>query len=207
MKWGFLALSTAGQAAEMTSTGYTDEKERPGMSQIRYQEPDGSFELELPEGWVAERDEEGGLLLTRLEGPGLLHLIPFQRAPEEDVDPADELYAFLEEQEIELEDDEVEDVDLPGGGALALCEYVAEDEDEAVWWIVGVATAPGQLLFASYSCALGEEEPEREQVRRVLAGLRLGPQMEHMEQMEQMEQPQMSQMDAGMQGDGGGAES
>jgi hypothetical protein len=67
------------------------------MSSIRYQEPDGSFELELPEGWEAERDGEGGLLLNRPEGPGLLHLMPFRREPEEDgvdVRPqADELLA------------------------------------------------------------------------------------------------------------------
>lgn len=127
--------------------------------------------MTLPPGWEAERDGEGGLLLFASEGPGLLHLMPFEREPEEEVDPADELYAFLADQEIELEEDEVADVELPTGGSLALCEYEEDEDDEEVYWMVGVATAPGHLVFASYSCASGEEEMEAETVRGILTTL------------------------------------
>jgi hypothetical protein len=139
----------------------------------RYEGPDGSFELLVPDGWSAERDEaDGGLLVSAEGGEGLLHLMPFEREAGEGVDPAEELYAFLEDQEIELEEDEVEDVELEGEAAAAVCEYISEDGDESVYWLVGVVTAPGQLLFASYSCALGAEEREREVVMNILRGLR-----------------------------------
>ncbi len=138
---------------------------------VRYRDVDGGFALTLPPGWETERDGEGGLLLFASEGRGLLHLMPFERAPEEDVDPADELYAFLADQEIEIEEDEVTDVELPSGGSLALCEYQADEDDEEVYWMVGVAAAPGQIVFASYSCVSGEEKLEAEIVRGILTTL------------------------------------
>lgn len=139
------------------------------MGIVHYEEKDGSFELQLPAGWWYEPDEEGGLLVAKEDGVGLLHLIPFERGPGEEADPADELYAFLEDQEIELEEDEVEDVELLTGGSLALCEYLAEEGDELVYWMIGVATAPGQLLFASYSCPAEDQDQESESIRDLLA--------------------------------------
>src|SRR5688572_24713930 len=111
--------------------------ERTQMRAARYSDLEGAFSLSLPDAWEAERDPEGGLLVSSSEGNGLLHLIPFSRDPAEDLDPAEELYAFLEDQEIELEEDEVEDLELPAGGLLALCEYATEEGDEAVYWMVG----------------------------------------------------------------------
>src|SRR5687768_6228110 len=90
---------------------------------------DPAFSLTLPEGWVAEPDEEEGVSVYAPEGVGLLHLVAFP-ADDEPQDPADELYAFLEEQGIEIEEDEVEDVELAAGGELALCEYLSEEEEE-----------------------------------------------------------------------------
>jgi len=139
----------------------------------RYVGPDGAFEVALPSGWSAESDEEeGGLLISAEGGDGLLHLMPFERGKGEVVDPAEELYAFLEDQEIELEEDEVEDIELHGEAAAAICEYISEDGEEETYWLVGVATGPGQLLFASYSCPLGLEERERETVRAILKSIR-----------------------------------
>jgi len=146
---------------------------------------EGGATVDLPEGWIAEIDEEGGVNLMAEDGPGLLHLVTFEQEAGAMDDPADELYAFLEDQGIELEDDEVEDVELAGGAMLALCEYMTEldaeddtggvdDDDEAsTFWLVGVATAPGNLLFGSYSCAAGEEDLERETVRGILRSVRL----------------------------------
>ena len=146
------------------------------MSKIRYREADGAFDLDLPSGWQMERDaEDGGLLISAEDGVGLLHLIAFDREPEEETDPAEELYAFLEDQEIEIEEDEVDDFELEGAGAIALCEYLAEEEDEVAFWMVGVATAKGQLLFASYSCPSGEEEKESVLVRDILASIAFKP--------------------------------
>jgi hypothetical protein len=145
----------------------------PGRRAMKttFRDPSGAFEVQLPVGWEVEADEEGGLLLGEHHGCGLLHLIQFDREPGEEADPAEELYAFLEDQEIELEEDEVEDVGLGGGGSLAVCEYLSEEGEEIVYWLVGVATAPGQLLFASYSCPHGEEEQEKGRVREILASL------------------------------------
>jgi hypothetical protein len=155
------------------------------MKSGRRVEVQGGAELELPDGWVAEVDEEGGVNLMAEDGPGLLHLVTFPQEPGEMADPAEELYAFLEDQGVELEEDEVEDVELGGEAHLALCEYISErdeegepeegdDDEPATFWLVGVATSPGNLLFGSYSCAAGEEDQERETVRTILASVRLG---------------------------------
>jgi hypothetical protein len=152
------------------------------MKSGRRVEVQGGAELELPDGWVAEVDEEGGMNLMAEDGPGLLHVVTFPQEPGEMADPAEELYAFLEDQGVELEEDEVEDVELGGEAHLALCEYISEqddpgegddDDEAATFWLVGVATSPGNLLFGSYSCAAGEEELERETVRAILASVRL----------------------------------
>lgn len=137
---------------------------------------EGAFDLTLPGGWAAERDEDGGLLMSSPAATGLLHLEAFEQEAGEMPDPAEELYAFLAEQGIELEEDDVEDFDLEGGAALALCEYLAEGEDEeerATYWLVAVATNPGNLVFANYSCPAGKQDQEREAVRDVLSTLRL----------------------------------
>jgi hypothetical protein len=153
------------------------------MNSSRKVEIAGGAEAELPAGWEWEVDEEGGVNLMPETGVGLLHLVTFEQEPGDVADPAEELYAFLEDQGIELEEDEVEDVELTGDAHLALCEYITEqeepesddeDEDEpSTFWLVGVATAPGNLLFGSYSCRAGEQEPEREVVRAILASVRL----------------------------------
>jgi len=151
------------------------------MEPTRRVEFGSAFSLRIPEGWEAEPDEEEGIDIAAPDGPGLLHLVPIPQPPGEMLDPAEELYAFLEDLGIELEEDEVEDVELAGGAEMALCEYLAEAEDEdaeegdgesATYWIVAVATAPGDLVFASYSCPAGEEEAERETIRGILASLR-----------------------------------
>jgi len=143
------------------------------MSEAR--DPEGRFTVTVPAGWSAAPDEDqDGLELWKEDGAGTLHLISF--APEGDVlDPAEELYAFLEERGVELEEDEVDDVPLPGDAELALCEYVSEDEDagESLYWMVGVATAPGVLVFATYFCTAGQEAAEREPVRGALSSLRI----------------------------------
>lgn len=140
------------------------------------------FAVRIPDGWVAEPDpEEGGVDVSRPDGVGMLHLYGFRHAHEDESDPGEELYAFLEDQGIELEEDEVEDFDLAGGAGLALCEYLSEDEEEeaeedeepeVTFWLVGVAALPGALVFAHYTCPLGEEEEERETVRRILRSIR-----------------------------------
>ena len=134
---------------------------------------DPAFSLSLPGGWVAEPDEEEGVSVYSPGGTGLLHLVAFPDAGEAELDPADELYAFLEEQGIEIEEDEVEDVDLPGGAELALCEYLSEEEeeDETTYWLVGVAMSAETLVFVSYSCPSGEEEKERKAIREILESL------------------------------------
>lgn len=145
--------------------------------ETRYTDAEGGFDVVLPAGWSAEPDEEaGGVEISRPDGVGVLHLIGFPQPGDDFPDPAEELYAFLAEQGVELEEDEVEDLELPGGGEMALCEYLSEDEEEAegeTFWMTGVATAPGSLVFATYTCAAGEEDEEREAVRRILASLRL----------------------------------
>jgi hypothetical protein len=148
------------------------------MAQSRRVELD-VFEVETPERWEVEEDEEGGFLLSDPDGPGLLHMVAFAQTEDEHPDPAEELYAFLEDQGIELEEDEVEDVDLGGEGELAFCEYLTEDEEAdeevATYWLVGVAILPGFLVFSNYSCPVGEQDVERELVRRILASLRTRP--------------------------------
>jgi hypothetical protein len=147
------------------------------MSETTYTDTEGGFEVRIPAGWRAERDEQaGGVEVAHPDGAGSLHLVGIPQPAGEFPDPAEELYGFLEEQGVELEEDEVEDVPLTGDAELALCEYITEDEEAdegATFWLVGVATAPGGLVFASYSCAAGEEDEERDTVRELLSTLRL----------------------------------
>ena len=142
----------------------------------RATDPDGRFTLRIPPGWSAAPDDEGdGLEVWREDGVGTLHLVSF--AADDFADPAEELYAFLEDRGVELEEDDVEDVPLPDGAELALAEYEAEDEEEgdATFWLVGVATAPGAAVFATYLAPAGEQEREVALVRDALASLRLTP--------------------------------
>jgi hypothetical protein len=137
-------------------------------------DPDGRFTVQPPAGWSAAPDEDaGGLEVWREEGAGTLHLVSFDA--DDFADPAEELYAFLEDRGVELEEDDVEDLSLPGGGEMAFAEYEAEDEDaeETTFWLVGVAAAPGTLVFATYLAPAGEQEAEVELVRAALATLRL----------------------------------
>lgn len=143
-------------------------------NRVRYQDAEGDFEVTLPASWRSRKDGEAGLLLFDDEGEGLLHLIPFSRDPDDELDAAEELYAFLAEHEIELEEDEVEDVELAGEGLLALCAYLAEEDGEEEYCLVGVAVAPGQILLASYSCPAGDDEAEAKIVRGILASIAFG---------------------------------
>jgi hypothetical protein len=139
-------------------------------------DPEGRFEMPLPAGWQAAPDEDGdGLEVWNEQGAGTLHLISFAPEDGDFPDPAEELYAFLQEEDVELQEDEVEDVPLPGGAEMAVCEYLSEDEEsgEGLFWIVGVATAPGRIVFATYFCPAGEEAAERQTVRGALASLRI----------------------------------
>ncbi|HEU4561048.1 MAG TPA: hypothetical protein VFS20_24565 [Longimicrobium sp.] len=136
-------------------------------------DPEGRFELRLPRGWQSAVDEDGdGLEVWREEGAGTLHLISFEA--DEFPDPAEELYAFLQERGVELEDDEVEDLPLEGA-ELALTEFMSEDEDdgESLFWLVGVATAPETLVFATYFCPAGREREERDLVREALTTMKV----------------------------------
>ncbi|HEX6369656.1 MAG TPA: hypothetical protein VF006_12120 [Longimicrobium sp.] len=142
----------------------------------RVRDPDGRFTLVPPPGWSTAPDEEdGGLEVWPAEGAGTLHLMSFDAGDDDFPDPAEELYAFLDDRNVELEEDEVADVPLDDGGELAIAEYEAEDEDEGdvTYWLVGVATGPGALVFATYLCPAGEHEAEAELVRASLATLRL----------------------------------
>lgn len=141
---------------------------------MRAADPDGRFTLRPPPGWSAAPDEDdGGMEVWREDGAGTLHLISFDA--EGFGDPAEELYAFLEDRGVELEEDDVDDVALEGGGEMALAEYEAEDEDagETVFWMVAVAAAPGVVVFATYLAPAGEEAADLEPVRAALATLRL----------------------------------
>jgi hypothetical protein len=142
----------------------------------RFRDPEGRFDLKLPPGWEAALDEDGdGAEVWNENGAGTLHLVSFAAEEDDFPDPAEELYSFLEDRGVELEEDEVEDVPLEGGAEMALCEFLSEDEeeDESLFWMVGVATAPGALVFATYFCPAGEEEKEREAVRAALASVRV----------------------------------
>lgn len=141
------------------------------------------FEMTIPAGWTHEEDEEGGILLAGPSGAGLLHVMSFDQGGDA-LDPAEELYVFLDGQGVELEDDEVEDVELDADSDLAYCEYLTEEDDEegsegdeeaATYWLVGVATRPGRLVFCSYSCPAGSQEVEREVVLDALKTLRIHP--------------------------------
>jgi len=141
-----------------------------------YTESEPGFSLQLPPGWEADRDpEEEGVDLYHPEGVGELHILAFSSSADEPPDPGEELYAFLDENEVVLEEDEVEDVALEDGGELAYCEYVSEDEEtgESDFWLIGVAALPGTLVFAHYICAAGEEERERDAVLNALRTLRV----------------------------------
>jgi hypothetical protein len=143
----------------------------------RARDPEGRFSLVPPPGWSAAPDEDqGGLEVWSEDGVGTLHLIGFDSG-DDFADPAEELYAFLDDRGVELEDDDVDDLPLDGGGELALAEYEAEDEDEgdALFWLTGVASVPGVLLFATYLCPAGAQEAEVELVRQALGTLRLTP--------------------------------
>lgn len=149
---------------------------RDAMSDWEEVTLDPAFSVRIPKGWEAERDEEEGVSIASQDGAGLLHLVSFPHPSDEQMDPAEELYAFLEEQEIEIEEDEVEDLDLTGGAELSMCEYLVEEEEEdeeSTYWLVGVATVPGNLVFFSYSCPAGQEEVESETVREILASMTL----------------------------------
>jgi hypothetical protein len=141
---------------------------------------DPAFDIDLPDGWTASADEEGGIAVSGPEGIGLLHLIAFEQPGGEPLDPAEELYIFLEDQGIELEEDEIEDLELRSGAELSLCEYLSEDEDEedqgeseTTYWMVAVATIPGALVFGSYTCPETAVDAERETIRTILGTLRL----------------------------------
>jgi hypothetical protein len=145
------------------------------MAADRYTVAEEGFSFSIPAGWQAERDaEEGGVDVWNPDGPGDLHLVGFPAGSADAADPAEELYAFLEEQEIELEEDEIDDHDLDGAGEMAVCEYISEDEEtgEAEFWLVGVAALPGSLVFAHYICAAGREQEERDAVRELLRSIR-----------------------------------
>ncbi len=138
------------------------------------------FVADLPAGWTTEPDpESGGVDVYPAEGSGVLHLLAFPGEPDEFLDPAEELYAFLDEQGIELQEEELEDLELPGEAEMAYTEYVAEadddDDDGPMFHIMGVATAPGMLVFASYSCPAGEEDRHRDAVIRIFRSLQLNP--------------------------------
>ncbi len=142
----------------------------------RYRDPEGRFDLTVPPGWQSAPDEDGdGSEVWNEEGVGTLHLVSFEADEGDFLDPAEELYAFLEDRGVELEEDEVEDVPLEGGAEMALCEFLSEDEEEgeSLYWMVGVATTPGALVFATYFCPAGAEEKERDAVRGALSSLRL----------------------------------
>lgn len=145
----------------------------------RHVDREGGFDVAVPEGWDVETDEaDGGLEMSHPTGAGVLHLMGFEQDDEEFADPADELYAFLQERDVELQEDEVQDLPLDGDAEMSFCEFTAEDEEEEghpTFWLVGVATAPGRLVFATYMCADGEEDEERQTVIDTLASIRLHP--------------------------------
>jgi catechol 2,3-dioxygenase-like lactoylglutathione lyase family enzyme len=133
-----------------------------------------AFQLRVPVGWEMEPDEEGGVMLSTEDGAGLLHLSWYEQDGEPP-DPGEELFVFLDEQGVELEEDDLEDVDLGGEGEAAYCEYLAAGEDDQesdTYWLLGVATWPGVLVFANYSCPAAEHEREREIVADIIRSLR-----------------------------------
>ncbi|CAN5453426.1 hypothetical protein BH24GEM3_BH24GEM3_16550 [soil metagenome] len=152
------------------------------MADSWYEDAERLFRIRVPEGWAVRHDpEEAGVELHDPEESGVLHLMGFSQEGEEPADPAEELYSFLEEQGIELQEDEVEDLELAGGAEMAVCEFLSEEEDPAneeeaedpTHWLVGVATTPGVLVFATYSCSADEAEKQLPIVRTALGSLRL----------------------------------
>ena len=88
---------------------------RDTMQPKREVEFEGAFALDVPGGLGGGAGRGGGAQPRLRDGPGLLHLVAIPQPAGEMLDPAEELYAFLEDQGIELEEDEVEDVELAGG--------------------------------------------------------------------------------------------
>ncbi len=149
------------------------------MDEMRvYRDPEGLFELTMPDGWESEPDEEaGGVVLAHEQGVGLLHVLAFERDSLDLCDPADELYSFLEDMGIELEEDEVEDLNVMAPTETALSAYVSEDEDEdgdpePTYWLHAVACMEGKLVFATYTCPAEAHEQEGEEVRAILRSIR-----------------------------------
>jgi hypothetical protein len=145
---------------------------------MTFRDPEGRFSLRLPSSWLAEPDSEAdGIEVYHPDGVGTLHLLALPGNPDDFLDPAEELYAFLDEQGVELQDEEVEDLDLADDAEMAYTEYVAEaddaEDDDPTFHLMAVATAPGTLVFASYSCLAGQEDGERQTVIDMLASLRL----------------------------------
>ena len=145
---------------------------------MTFRDPEGAFSLNLPASWTAEADPEaGGTVFYDPDGVGVLHLLSFPGDPDEFPDPAEELFAFLDEQGVELQEEEIEDLQLASDAEMAYTEYVAEadegEDDEPTFHLVGVATAPGTLVFATYTCPAGEEEQERNAIMAALQSLRL----------------------------------
>lgn len=139
----------------------------------RHPDPHRAFDLLLPPGWSVAPAAEG-VEVERAQGAGTLHLLGIARDADNFPDPAEELFAFLDGQGVELEEDEVEDVSLADDAEMALCEYLEEDEaGEPTFWLLAVATAPGGLVFATYSCDADAADLERAAVRAILTSLRL----------------------------------
>jgi Icc-related predicted phosphoesterase len=145
---------------------------------MRHSHAEHGYAFDLPAGWTAAPDPDGdGEELFHPEGAGIVHLVPLSAGTGEE-DPAEELYAFLDEQGVELEEDEVEDIELEGGGLLSYCEFGMEEEldegegTEEVRWLVGIASGPRGLLLITYSAPEGEEA-EVAAVRALLATLTL----------------------------------
>ena len=63
---------------------------------------DPAFDLDLPNGWTAEPDEEGGIAVTGPAGIGLLHLIAFEQSGGELLDRLGDQALVVEALELPL---------------------------------------------------------------------------------------------------------